>query len=70
MLPDELRTCLHAVRSPAPLGHIIGTAALRVGYDAERQARLTDEAAAIDCAHKLGAVVDLVDAFNAEHGSH
>ena len=58
VLPDDLQTCLHATKSPAPLGHVIGTAALRDGYDAERRARLADEADTIitACAGHLEAI--------------
>lgn len=70
MVPSELRSCLHPAAVPADVPRILGPGTLREAYEAERGARIRDQAAAVDCGHKLAVLDELIDAFNVVHASH
>jgi hypothetical protein len=69
-VPGSLRSCANPVKAPAPVPAIPSSPVLRAGYDAEHNARLQDQAAAIACGRTLAEVILLVDAFNLVHGPH
>lgn len=56
--------------TPHALTPVVNVTELRKGYDAEHDARVADQRAAVDCGRKLAEVLLLVDAFNLSHQTH